>query len=214
MKKNKLILLLSVLTLIGTVISYFYLPERIPMHWNHRWEVTRYDHKATIFITGSMPLLSYILFNVLPKIDPKRDNYKKHQSAYWATRNAFILLMIVTHWVLIAIGLGSNLEINIFVPVGIGLLFMIIGNYMPQFRHNYFIGIRTPWTLMNEHVWKKTHQLGGYLFMLVGIYFIITAIINFDLFIYISLGFVLLVIIVLTVYSYIQFKNAKKVGTK
>ncbi|TCK90613.1 putative membrane protein [Natranaerovirga hydrolytica] len=210
MMKNKFILVLSIVSLIGTVIAYFYLPEQIIMHWDVHGEATRYDPKWMVLITGILPVIVYLGFEIIPKIDPKKENFKKHKNAYDIIRAATILLLIVIQWFMIAVAFGINISINTFVPLIVGIVFIVIGNYMPQFRHNYFVGIRTPWTLANEHVWKKTHQLGGYLFIVMGILFLIQIFIRHLLVYYFTFALIFIIVLYLTVYSYVEFKKTKK----
>ena len=72
-------------------------------------------------------------------------------------------------------GLGYNVPMSYIVPVIVGLIFIIIGNYLQRVRSNYFMGIRTPWTLSNETVWKKTHRLSGKLFFIGGLLILVSA---------------------------------------
>lgn len=200
MKVNKLLILLILLSVIGTFFVYNALPDRIPSHWNLKGEVDSYSGKSFVFFTGFLPLGLYILMLYLPKIDPKRQSYSKHKKAYEIVIIVILLFLMMLHWSTILFALGFNLNISTLVRWGVGLLFIVIGNYMGQIRHNYFFGIKLPWTLANETVWRKTHRVGGFGFIIVGLIFILTSsIISFISLIVLTVG--------LGIYSYLEFKK-------
>lgn len=207
MKKTRLTLILCIISFIGTCIAYFYLPDVIPIHWGINGEIDNTGPKYMAIILGVIPLAIYILMNTLPKIDPKRENYKKHSKAYNIFSFYTILLLIIINWITILASFGIQMNVGLFVPILVGILFIIIGNYMPQFRHNYFIGIRTPWTLADETNWKRTHFYGGYVFMILGIIIILTGIISNPLILYIGLGISAILVISLYVYSYLLYRK-------
>ena len=98
-----------------------------------------------------------------------------HKKAYSVAILAITLFMIAIHWISIYASLGNVVNIKILVNLGVGILFIVLGNYMGQIRHNYFFGIRNPWTLASEEVWTKTHRVGRYPFVLLGVIFIVSA---------------------------------------
>ncbi|MDI3534505.1 MAG: hypothetical protein PWQ82_870 [Thermosediminibacterales bacterium] len=200
MKPNKILILLIMLSILGTFFVFNDLPDRIPTHWNLKGEVDSYSGKSFAFFTAFLPLILYILSLYLPKIDPKRQSYLKHKKAYEIVIMFILLFLIMIHWATILFSLGYNLDISTVVRWGVGLLFIVIGNYMGQIRHNYFFGIKLPWTLANETVWRKTHRVGGFGFIVVGLIFILTSSI---------ISFISLIVLVigLGVYSYIEFKK-------
>ena len=118
---------------------------------------------------GALPIIIYYMMIVLPKIDPRRENYAKHSGAYNMMQSAIIVFFILMHWATLAVPLGYDLNIGRIATIGIGLLFIVLGNYMTRIRHNYFVGIKTPWTLASEEVWRRTHRAGGLVFVVSGI---------------------------------------------
>lgn len=207
---KKLLYVLCLLSLIGIIISYQYLPEMIPTHWNFEGVIDDYSNKNMIFILGLIPIIMMLFFDKLPNLDPKKQNYEKHQKAYGAVQISIVLLMILLSWITIAVSLGMQLKINMIIPAFIGVIFIVMGNYMPTIKPNYFFGIRTPWTLANETVWKKTHKVGGYAFVLSGVLFLIIAFISIQ---EIMIGCLILMFILLmsvSVYSYIIFQKEQK----
>lgn len=208
MKTNKFILELIIISIIGTIFVYGYLPDTIPLHWNIQGEVDRVGGKSNVFITALLPLVLYMLMMLFPKIDPKKKSYEKHKKAYSITVGLILVFLIVIHWVTILVSLGLKLDVSTVVSIGIGVMFIVIGNFMSQIRQNYFFGIRTPWTLANENVWKKTHRVGGYGFIAIGAAFILSAFLKSPMLKFIiivggTIGFTLYIF----VYSYFVFKK-------
>ncbi|MDI6879927.1 MAG: SdpI family protein [Desulfitobacteriaceae bacterium] len=209
MKKSDLLLLLLILlSFVPGLVLYGQLPERMPSHWNVYGQVDGYSSKAfaTLFFPG-LNLGMYFLFLVLPRLDPKRKNYALFTSSYNVVRWAIHVFLILIYLVIVVSALRltqgqPTLDVSRLVPIGVSVLFIILGNYMGRFRHNYFIGIRNPWTLANEQVWQKTHRLGGKLFVLVGVLGIISVFLNPMLRFGLFMGGVVALLVVTTVYSY------------
>lgn len=169
MKINSLLIILIVLSLLGTLLVFDRLPDKVPGHFNIKGEVDRYDNKGVLIFTGSLPLIIYLLMVFLPKIDPKKSSYLKHKKAYKMTQVIIIIFFIMIQWIMIMVALGFNINVGMVVRIGVGILFIVIGNFMSQIRQNYFFGIKTPWTLANETVWKKTHRAGAFSFLIGGL---------------------------------------------
>ncbi|WP_066498565.1 SdpI family protein [Abyssisolibacter fermentans] len=207
MKVNKILIILILLSIVCTAFVYSYIPNEVPSHWNIKGAIDEYQSKEFVFFTASLPLLLYVFMIIIPKIDPKKKSYMKHKKAYRIFIYALILFFIVIHWLTIGVSLDYNLNISSYIKIGVGLLFIILGNYMGQLRHNYTFGIKTPWTLASEKVWKKTHKAGGYGFIISGLIFILTAIFNNEMSFYIALGSLLIIVLALTIYSYLLYKK-------
>lgn len=207
MKVNKILIILILLSIVCTAFVYSYLPNEVPSHWNIKGDIDKYQSKEFVFFTASLPLLLYVFMIIVPKIDPKKKSYMKHKKAYRIFIYALIIFFIIIHWLAIGVSLDYNLNISGYIKIGVGLLFIILGNYMGQLRHNYTFGIKTPWTLASEKVWKKTHKAGGYGFIISGLIFILTAIFNNEMSFYIALGSLLIMVSALTIYSYLLYKK-------
>jgi uncharacterized membrane protein len=161
-----------------------------------------------------IPLLMYgfcALFVVLPRIDPLRNNYQKFQDYYEGFILVFAAFFFFIQLQIILWGLGIHVSPNLTMPVMIGGLFVYIGFLMEHAEPNWFVGIRTPWTLSSDSVWTKTHQRAGTLFKLAGVVSMIGALAG----IYASL-FILVpaiaVALYTVVYSYVEFKREKTTG--
>lgn len=153
------------------------LPEKVPMHWNFKGEIDRYGNKGElILIPIFLPLLVYLIFIVIPKIDPK-NKLKNMGNKFQTLKVLLTIFMSALAILIIYISKNQTLLNTNYLIIFIGVLYLVIGNYLKTIRANYFIGIRTPWTLESETVWKKTHSLGGKLIFGGGFLIIISSLI-------------------------------------
>jgi uncharacterized membrane protein len=161
---------LIALAFIGTALVYPRLPEQVPTHWNWRGEV---DDTAAKFPGAFMgPLIIaglWILLPLLRRIDPRRRNYERFDETFWVFLNVLALGLVLLQGVALGAALGAPFEVGRLVLGGVGVLFLALGNYLPRLRSNWWMGIRTPWTLDNEDVWRRTHRLGGRTFVIGGL---------------------------------------------
>ena len=163
-------LALILLTIFAAIFFYNSLPERIATHWNFAGEVDAYGSgQAQAIIIPILMIGIYLLFLLLPYLDPKKERYEQFSKVYHIFKNLFLLLFVIIYFVVGFNGLGYNLPVGLIIPGLIGILFIIIGNYMSKIKRNWFMGIRTPWTLSSEEVWNKTHRFGGKMFILAGL---------------------------------------------
>lgn len=208
--KNPLILCCIILGLCSLIATFFVLPQlpaQIPIHWNVAGEIDNYGSRNFALFTGVLPLLLLVLFVILPKIDPRKDSYRKHERAYTIFILLITVFMIMIHWATVLVALGHNISISMVVPISTGVLFIVIGNYMPQIRPNYTFGIRVPWALNNEDNWRATHRVGSYCFILAGLIMILEGLLSNVISSYIASGALLICIFAPMIYSYIYFKN-------
>ncbi len=206
--------LITIVSLPFIYLAYLWndLPNKVPLHWNIEGEIDRYGNKLELLIIPFLlPLLVYLIFLVVPKIDPKNQLDKMGNKLQTIK---FLLTTFMSILALFIIYLSKNqsfTSLNYLVLL-IGLLYLIIGNYMKVIKANYFIGIKTPWTLENETVWKKTHQLGGKMWFVGGAIVVICSLIldeptNFTILLIIS-GIISIIPIV---YSYIIYGKEKTI---
>ena len=208
-KTNKVIIIFIFISIIATILVYASLPDKIPFHWNIQGEIDAWANKSFSWFTAILPLGIYLLMTYLPAMDPRRDSYLKHKKAYGIFMTLLVFFFILLHWIIVLTGLGYHISVSRIVPMGIGALFIVIGNYLGQIRPNYSTGIKTPWTLADETVWKKTHRVGGLAFILSGIIFIIIGIVNQPVGFILAICTIFLVVIYVCVYSYIEYKKLK-----
>ena len=213
MNLKKELPLIAIVLLPFIYLAYIWnqLPEKVPMHWNIKGEIDRYGEKVELIIIPIfLPLLVYIIFLVVPKIDPKNRLNKMGNKLQTIKFLLTTLMSILALFIIYTAKNESFTNPNYMVLI-IGVLYIVLGNYFKTLKANYFIGIRTPWTLEKETVWKKTHELGGKLWFIGGIIVVIASLIllketNFTVFLIIT-GIITIIPIV---YSYLTFKNEKK----
>lgn len=161
---------------------------------------------AMILTVGIMVLI-YFIIAFVPRIDPRKENYKYFSKTYNILLNAVLLLFFFINMSTILQGLGYNVPMSYIAPIMAGLVFIIIGNYLQRVRSNYFMGIRTPWTLSNETVWKKTHRLSGKLFFIGGLLIFISAFLPEGYKSVIMWGSIVLCVAIPYLYSYLAYKK-------
>lgn len=167
---------LVALTLLVAIWVYPQLPEQVPMHWNVKGQVDSYGSRFTgAFAIPLLNLALYFLFIYLPQLDPRRENYAKFSEVYRVLRYLFHVFLEVLYVVIILTALGYQVPVGRVVPGAVALLLVIIGNFMGRLRFNYFVGIKTPWTLANEEVWRRTHRLSGYVWTISGLLALLSA---------------------------------------
>jgi len=211
LQEDWVILLLLIL---GFAIgAYFYpmLPDKVPVHWNAQGQVNGYGSK--FFGAVGLPLINvamYLLLRVLPYIDPKKKNYENFKSTYRFLMYLMIIFFLGMEIISLLIAVGAAVNMSILIQVMISFLFILLGNVMGRFKHNYFVGIKTPWTLASEEVWRKTHRLAAPLWVIGGIANIILALMGmtFD-----GMSFIVIVVVISVVpivYSYFAYQKIFK----
>lgn len=210
-KSEILSIVMIVVSIIFSVYFFLNFPEQVVVHWNYQGEPDAWASRAlAAFMIIPIIIGVYFLFIFLPKFDPKRDKYVHFEKTYRIIRNSIVSFLTLIYLITGFNNLGYNLPIDKIIPVLVGILFMIIGNYMGKVKSNWFLGFRTPWTLSSDEVWNKTHRAGGKLFMLVG------AIIAFSIFLpsYLKAYIVVISSIILVfgvmIYSYFLYRKELK----
>lgn len=170
-------MILCLLPIIAGIIIYPKLPEMVPTHWNFKGEIDDYSSRFTaVFLLPGIFFIVNLLTPLLLKIDPKNANMNS------ALQGVFIwmipVMSVVCCFFTYAGALGYDLPIELVVPMLCGLLFVIVGNYLPKTRQNYTMGIKVPWTLNSEENWNRTHRLGGFVWVAAGIILIIGAMVG------------------------------------
>lgn len=150
------------------VYVYMHFPERVPMHWNFSGDIDGYAGKA--FGAFFVPVLITFfigLFRLIPRYDPDASRYA-YSTQFSVVKIALLTFLLVVFGMTSSVGLGAQLRIDRMVAGLIGVLMCVIGCSMRGIQQNGFFGIRTPWTLRSEHVWKKTHDMSVWAFLVLG----------------------------------------------
>ncbi|ATI50002.1 MULTISPECIES: SdpI family protein [Bacillus cereus group] len=210
MKKHLVAIILIFITGLAWAYAWPNLPDTMAVHWGMEG-VNGYASKfnAMLLLLGIM-IFTYVLLTITPKIDPKKKNYDKFSKGYMIINYSVVVLLFLVNMLVIGVGLGYDIPMNSTPLILVGLLFIVIGNYLPQCKPNYFVGIKTPWTLSNEEVWRKTHRFSGKVFVVLGIIMILSVFVPVT-----WKSFVMVVVIIGAVgltmgYSYVAYKKELK----
>lgn len=209
---NWMLLFLCIASFTAHLILYPKFPDQVPVHWGIDGEVDRYSSKTSVLFLAALPLFICILFYLIPMIDPRRKNYRYHTKAYHVCLSLTVLLLIVFNWVSSLIALGYQFDISQIIIFGIGILFIGLGNYMPQIRPNYYFGVRTPWAIENPWVWKKTQRMGGILFLIMGVVLLPFSFLPDSVLFPVLMGMLFGSMALVYLYSYLMFLKAQKMG--
>jgi uncharacterized membrane protein len=201
--------ILSIIAIPFLYLAYLWnsLPEKVPIHWNIKGEIDGWGTKdQLILIVLALPVLIYGIFLLVPLIDPKK-KLDKMGNKFYQLKFLMVLFMSVLAVFILYNVQHQSLSNMKMLYVLIGFLFVALGNYFQTLKPNYFIGIKTPWTLENETVWKETHKLGGKLWFFGGILMILAVLLlpietSFVVFIAATSIFAIVPI----VYSYTKYK--------
>jgi uncharacterized membrane protein len=146
------------------------LPERVPIHWNLAGEVDGWGGRFTgVLLLPLMAVGLYLLLAFIPRLDPGRANYASFATAYAVIRTAIMAVFAGIHAFTIAWARGFRPSAQVYVMGSVAFLFIVLGGVMGKVRPNWFVGIRTPWTLSSKTAWTKTHRLGGWMFIGAGV---------------------------------------------
>ncbi len=210
---RKALFTITGLILLSFILSiYFYpqVPEQMATHWNSQGEVNGYMSKLWgLFFMPLMITGLVIMFLIIPRIGPRKENIAKFRKYYDGFIVLLVLVMVAIHLQTLLWNTGIKISPNAVFPAGIGLLFYYTGILTENAEQNWFIGIRTPWTLSSERVWKRTNRLGGKLFRIAGI-----AAISGTFFPKLAIYFILVPVIFVAgftvVYSYVEYQKELK----
>lgn len=186
----------------------------IPVHWNAAGEVDRYGGKVEGLLV--LPLVSIgiiLLFTLIRYIDPLRANIERSGQAYRAVLLGTLFFMAVLHVGAVLNAVGYPVNIGLLAAPAMGIMFIVIGNYMGKIRRNYMFGVRTPWTLASELAWNKTHRVTGKLFVVSGLLVVVASFWSSILAFYTMMGTILGTVLFAMVYSYLIWKSDPAVQT-
>lgn len=167
----KLPLVLIALMFVGGMVMYPRLPETLPTHWGVSGAPDAWSAKsfASVFAEPIMAFGMYVLFLLMPYIDPKRANVLRSKKAYGVVLDSLIVLIMVMYSAGLAAAFDHSLPMDRIALVSIGLMLIVFGNYMTTVKRNWTMGVRFSWTVLDEVVWRKANRLGAWMLMGVGL---------------------------------------------
>ncbi len=195
-------------------LAYYWgtLPEQVPTHWNIKGEIDGYGSKLTLVFLAALPLMTYLVLVIVPAIDPRGKLHlmgnKYHNIRLWLT----VLMAAVSLFIVYSARMAAEDNTYILVLL-LGGMFVVLGNYFKTIKANYFVGIRTPWTLESESVWKATHAMAGQLWFVGGIIVMLgSVVLPSPSAMVLLLGVALVIALVPVVYSYWLYRQEARVG--
>ncbi len=219
MSKKKANIIIAVILAVTAAITLFYypsVPDIIPIHWGPDGQVDGTGPKYMLFVFWAIAAGVNLLMLFAEKIDPKGENYKKFPKAF----NVFRIFItgLQCGLVLLTIAFSFNpqvLDMNSIIYPVMGLMTILLGNYMPKVKHNYTFGIKTMWTIASENVWNKTHRMAGPLWVACGLVIAAMTFVKNTTAAAVAMSVVLVVIVAVpTVYSYFEFRKENKNNTE
>lgn len=214
MKLRPLVIVGSAAVIGMLILSAWAWPQipdgaQVPIHWGIDGTPDGYGPKWVGLL--GIPILTALvvaLLLVIPRFEPRRANLERSATAYVAVGIAITLFVTALHVAAVLAALGEDVNLGMVASIGIGLAFVVMGNYLGKTRSNWFFGIRTPWTLSSDRSWTRTHRLGGIAFMAVGLLVIVTALVaGPSVAIWVLLGGMAASIVGLLPYSYLVWRS-------
>ena len=193
---------------IASIIVYPQLPEKMPTHWSASGEVNGWSSR--LWGAWMLPLLMaviWVMMRAIPYVDPRRANYEKFAGMYNALVILILAFMLVIHVIVLAAATGRAVPIDRIVMPLVGVFIGAIGFLIPRAHPNWFVGIRTPWTLTSDLAWERTHKLGGPLFIAFGVLMIIAGFFAPEQAIWVLVFAAITLVVFLFAYSYQVWKT-------
>jgi uncharacterized membrane protein len=204
-------LLLIAISVAASFYFYAHFPERVITHWNFAGEPNGWSSRGfAAFFFPALLAGMYILFLAIPYFDPKKERYAEFAKAYSVFRAFIIFIMTLIFFIASLDNLGFNFNIGAWTASAVGVLFIVIGNYMGKLKMNWFVGIRTPWTLSSEAVWNKTHRFGGKVFVFCGVLMALTGFSPLAWRLPLFIAEIIILLFGTIIYSYLVYLQEKK----
>ncbi len=215
MKRSEIVWLVIVLFFFAIgIVAYPQMPERMASHWNAAGEVNGYSPRLWgVFLVPLIYAGLVLLFIAIPRIDPLRANIAQFRRYYDGFVYVFSVFFLGVYLQTILWNAGLRVSPNVLFPLGLGLLFFYMGILCEHARRNWFIGIRTPWTLSSENVWNKTHRIGAKLFKIAGIISILGVFFG-SYAVWFAVAPAIAVSAYTVVYSYLEYQKEMKQGSR
>ena len=182
-------------------------------HWGMDGKANGWMDKAVgVYLVPIVTLIIYLGLLVIPKIEVYKDNLKEFEQQFWGFKVVLVFVMCVIYVssLLPNLGYWSNFDPSIIVVPAVALLFFYVGYMLNFTKRNYFIGVRTPWTLADEKIWDKTNKLAGRLFWVCGVLALVALVARGDLRLWLLIGPAILAAIAACLYSLLEYQKTRK----
>jgi uncharacterized membrane protein len=213
MSKRWLGIVFVVAAMLFSAVVYAQLPEKVATHFDLHGQPDGWSGKGlAAFGIPCFMLAMFGVFNALPKLLPRKRNLDRFEDTYWLITTLVLAYMAIFHVVVVGKALGWPIDIPTAVLLSIGSMFVILGNLLPRVKSNWIMGIRTPWTLESESVWRETHRLGGKTMMLGGLITMVAAFLPARIQPIVGIAALAIGAFVPVVYSYILWRREKQIA--
>jgi uncharacterized membrane protein len=201
--------LLAVLA--GTLVAYPQLPAILPMHWDAHGQVNGWGPKWWLFLTGPGSIALIVLtFSALPWLSPKKFEVDSFRATYLYLMMTLVALLAYVHLLVLAADLGVALDMTRAIAGGICLLIALMGNVLGKVRRNFFIGVRTPWTIASEQVWNATHRFAAKTFVAGGVFGLLAVLLRAPF--WVPMATILIAALSPVIYSPVFYKQLERQG--
>lgn len=201
------ILILIALAFAAGLVLYPRMPDPMPSHWNTAGEVDGYMPRFWgLFLMPLVLVGIFLLYLAIPRIDPLKANIAAFIREYNLMMVVLAFFMFYVYALTLLWALGFEFNMNLMIFPAMGVLLITIGFLIGNARRNYFVGIRTPWTLSSDSVWARTHRLGKWMFMAAGALTLLATFV-YEAGFWLFMGATLLAALVPVIYSYFAWKN-------
>jgi uncharacterized membrane protein len=195
-------------TFAASAVGWVLAPQRVAIHWSLRGQPDGYADKLPgLFLLPVASLALFVLLRLAPRIDPLRQRYAEFADAYAVVLLAVVAFLAAVQAMILATALGAEVNSGLVIGPLVGVLLIVVGAVLDRLKPNWFMGIRTPWTLSSERSWTATHHAGRYVFFAMGIAVALAGVLQvawaFSLAMIVCLGGLL----GLVVYSYVVWRQ-------
>lgn len=197
--------------LAGIAVAYPHLPAIVPLHWDAHGRVNGWGPKWSLFLWGPGMMTAFVLlFWALPWLSPRHFEVDSFRATYLYIMVVLVAMLGYIFLLILAAGLGVMLDISRAIIGGVSLLVALLGNVLGKVRRNFYIGVRTPWTIASEHVWNATHRFAAKTFFAAGLGGLACAILGAPF--WLAMAAILTGALVPAVYSLVFYKQLERRG--
>lgn len=198
-------------TLVGTMVAYPQLPNIVPVHWGAQGQVDGWGPKWSLFLYGPGLMLGMVLlFSVLPWLSPKKFDVDSFRATYLYIMIIIVAMLAYVQLLILASSLGVAVDVSRAIEGGVCLLIALLGNVLGKVRRNFYVGVRTPWTIANEQVWNATHRFAARTFFAGGLLGLVAVLLRAPF--WLPIAAILVAALAPVIYSLVFYKQLERQG--